>query len=98
MSPNTPRSAAARFLRSTTPPSSRDWIEKGRHDFVTEADRQAEALIADTLLHAVPESRVVGEELSPAVARRGGGVWGVDPPDRAANVLPGDSQQPGGVG
>src|SRR5207237_829375 len=66
---------AARFLRSTTPASSPDWIEKGRHDFVTEADRQAEALIADTLLHAVPESRVVGDELSPAVAREGDVVW-----------------------
>src|SRR5207247_7793468 len=78
---------AARFLRSTTPASSPDWIEKGRHDFATEADRQAEALIADTLLHAVPESRVVGEELSPAVAREGDVVWIVDPLDGTTNFL-----------
>src|SRR5207249_3679477 len=83
---------AARFLRGTTPASSRDWIEKGRHDFVTEADRQAEALIADTLLHAVPESRVVGEELSPAVAHSGDVVWIVDPLDGTTNFLHGYPQ------
>src|SRR5438876_3125162 len=80
---------AARFLRGTTPASSRDWIEKGRHDFVTEADRQAEALIADTLVHAVPESRVVGEELSAGVEREGGVVWIVDPLDGTTNFLHG---------
>src|SRR2546429_2792727 len=31
---------AARFLRSTTPASSPDWIEKGRHDFVTERSEE----------------------------------------------------------
>src|SRR5207253_475587 len=89
---------AARFLRSTTPASSPDWIEKGRHDFVTEADRQAEALIADTLLHAVPESRVVGEELSPAVAREGDVVWIVDPLDGTTNFLHGYPQYAVSIG
>ena len=89
---------AARFLRGTTPASSRDWIEKGRHDFVTEADRQAEALIADTLLHAVPESRVVGEELSPAAARVGDVVWIVDPLDGTTNFLHGYPQYAVSIG
>ncbi len=89
---------AARFLRSTTPASSRDWIEKGRHDFVTEADRQAEALIADVLLHAVPESRVVGEELSPAAAREGDVVWIVDPLDGTTNFLHGYPQYAVSIG
>ncbi len=89
---------AARFLRGTTPASSRDWIEKGRHDFVTEADRQAEALIADTLMHAVPESRVVGEELSPAVARGGDVVWIVDPLDGTTNFLHGYPQYAVSIG
>ena len=40
---------AARQLRGLVPAASRHWIEKGRHDFVTEADRRAEALIAETL-------------------------------------------------
>src|SRR2546429_2891809 len=89
---------AARFLRGTTPASNRDWIEKGRHDFVTEADRQAEALIADTLLHAVPESRVVGEELSPAAAREGDVVWIVDPLDGTTNFLHGYPQYAVSIG
>src|SRR5258706_5728872 len=89
---------AARFLRGTTPASSRDWIEKGRHDFVTEADRQAEALIADILVRAVPESRVVGEELSPAGARSGEVVWIVDPLDGTTNFLHGYPQYAVSIG
>src|SRR5256886_16854737 len=34
---------AAAFLRDTTPPPAADWIEKGRHDFVTQADPRADA-------------------------------------------------------
>jgi myo-inositol-1(or 4)-monophosphatase len=89
---------AARFLRGATPANSHDWIEKGRHDFVTEADRRAEALIADTLLHAVPESRVVGEELSPEVARVGAVVWVVDPLDGTTNFLHGYQQYAVSIG
>src|SRR5256884_600119 len=36
---------AAAFLRDTTPPPAADWIEKGRHDFVTQADRRGTALV-----------------------------------------------------
>jgi len=89
---------AARLLRNTTPANSRDWIEKGRHDFVTEADRQAEALIADILLRAVPESRVVGEELSPAAVRSGDVVWIVDPLDGTTNFLHGYPQYAVSIG
>src|SRR2546425_8915408 len=89
---------AARLLRSTTPANSRDWIEKGRHDFVTQADRQAEALIADILLRAVPESRVVGEELSPAAVRSGEVVWIVDPLDGTTNFLHGYPQYAVSIG
>jgi len=89
---------AARFLRNTTPVSTRHWIEKGPHDFVTEADRQAEALIADALVHAVPESRVVGEELSPTAARVGDVVWIVDPLDGTTNFLHGYPQYAVSIG
>ena len=89
---------AARFLRSTTPASSHHWIEKSRHDFVTEADRQAEALIANALLQAVPESRVVGEELSPSAAPVGDVVWIVDPLDGTTNFLHGYLQYAVSIG
>jgi myo-inositol-1(or 4)-monophosphatase len=63
-----------------------EWGEKRRADFVTEVDVAAERLIADTLLGAVPDSSVVGEELSPD-AEPGGLVWIVDPLDGTTNFL-----------
>lgn len=63
-----------------------EWGEKRRADFVTEVDVAAERLIAETLLAAVPDSSVVGEELSPD-AETGGLVWIVDPLDGTTNFL-----------
>lgn len=63
-----------------------DWGEKRRADFVTEVDVAAERLIAETLLGAVPDSSVVGEELSPDAAPEGL-VWIVDPLDGTTNFL-----------
>ena len=96
--------AAGRLLRSL-PPLARDaWMEKAPHDFVTDADRRAEALIADALGRAVPGSVVMGEELSPeagtepgtgtgAGAGAGAGVvWVVDPLDGTTNFLHGYPQ------
>jgi myo-inositol-1(or 4)-monophosphatase len=80
---------AAAQLRAATPPASRAWVEKGRHDFVTEADRGAEALIAEALTRDVPGSGIVGEELSPAAAPAGDVVWIVDPLDGTTNFLHG---------
>jgi myo-inositol-1(or 4)-monophosphatase len=62
------------------------WGEKRRADFVTEVDVAAERLIAETLLGAVPESSVVGEELSPD-GGSSGLVWIVDPLDGTTNFL-----------
>ena len=84
--------AAARYLRALTPPPPHDWGEKGRHDFVTEADRQAEALITRALLKDVPGSTVIGEELSPQAAQTGPLVWIVDPLDGTTNFLHGYPQ------
>src|SRR5256884_1704407 len=51
-----------------------------------------------SLLHAVPESRVVGEELSPAAAREGDVVWIVDPLDGTTNFLHGYPQYAVSIG
>jgi len=83
---------AARYLRTVRPPPPDAWTEKGRHDFATEADRRAEALIAEMLTTLVPGSLVVGEELSPTAARRSGVVWIVDPLDGTTNFLHGYPQ------
>lgn len=78
---------AAEFLRrqegSLTPDR---WSEKGRADFVTDVDREAERLIAEVVSAAVPGSAVRGEELTPA-AEAPGLVWVVDPLDGTTNYL-----------
>jgi myo-inositol-1(or 4)-monophosphatase len=83
---------AAVFLRSREGSQRPDrWSEKARADFVTEVDRAAEQLIADTLHEAVPEGRIVGEELTPSAPGPlpGGLVWIVDPLDGTTNFLHG---------
>ena len=78
---------AARFLRGSQAAGPDTWTEKSRHDFVTEIDRGAEALIAEWLTDHVPGSVVVGEELSPTAAQAGEVVWIVDPLDGTTNYL-----------
>ncbi len=89
---------AAAFLRQTQPPAPEDWTEKSRHDFVTDTDRGAEAIIAETLTQRIPGSIVVGEELSPAAARGGDVVWLVDPLDGTTNYLHGYPQYAVSIG
>jgi myo-inositol-1(or 4)-monophosphatase len=64
------------------------WTLKGSRDFVTEVDREAEELIAETLLTGDPRARMVGEELTPGVVTDGL-VWIVDPLDGTTNFLHG---------
>ena len=78
---------AGAYLRGVQRPADpAGWTPKGSRDFVTEVDRAAERMIADILLAAEPDARVVGEELSPAVVT-GGLIWIVDPLDGTTNFL-----------
>ena len=78
---------AAGYLRGVERPADpARWTLKGSRDFVTEVDRAAERLVTDVLLAAEPDSRIVGEELSPEVVA-GGLVWIVDPLDGTTNFL-----------
>jgi myo-inositol-1(or 4)-monophosphatase len=80
---------AGGYLRSVQRPADPSrWTLKGSHDFVTEVDRTAERMIADILLAEEPGSRMVGEELSPAILTKGL-VWVVDPLDGTTNFLHG---------
>jgi myo-inositol-1(or 4)-monophosphatase len=83
---------AANLIRGARPPDAEAWTEKSRHDFVTQVDREAEELIAETLTDLVPGSEVVGEELSPDAPRRAQIVWLVDPLDGTTNYLHGYPQ------
>jgi myo-inositol-1(or 4)-monophosphatase len=83
---------AARFIRDALRPAPAAWDRKARTDFVTDVDREAERLIGETVLPAVPGSRLMGEETAGAADRAGAGeglVWVVDPLDGTTNYLHG---------
>ncbi len=80
---------AAEFIRSSRRPAPGEWAEKTHRDFVTAIDRQAETLIAETLLKAVPGSAIVGEELTPGARPTADVIWIVDPLDGTTNFLHG---------
>ena len=84
--------AAARaggYLLAVRRPEPSEWATKGHHDFVTDVDRTAERLITSDLLSAEPDSRILGEELSPDAVDFRGLVWIVDPLDGTTNFLHG---------
>jgi myo-inositol-1(or 4)-monophosphatase len=63
---------------------------KGRNDFVSQVDRDAEALIINTVLKAYPDHAILAEESG----SRGGGdfQWIIDPLDGTTNYLHGFPQ------
>ena len=69
--------------------------EKGRNDLVSEVDRQAEDVIADTILRAYPGHGIIGEEhgaRAPQEQGEGQGpefTWIIDPLDGTTNFLHG---------
>jgi len=83
---------AGDYLRGASRPAVHMWTEKAQHDFATEVDRAAEGLIAETIMREIPESVIVGEELSPRRPARGEVVWIVDPLDGTTNFLHGYPQ------
>ena len=77
---------AAVFLRTVPVPEDPSlWTVKGRSDFVTGVDREAERVIREELATGSP-APVVGEELSPD-HRPTGLHWIVDPLDGTTNFL-----------
>ncbi len=83
---------AGDYVRGAAKPAVQTWAEKARADFATEVDRAAEGLIVETITQAIPDSVIVGEELSPTRAPRGELVWIVDPLDGTTNFLHGYPQ------
>ena len=66
-----------------------EWEAKTHTDFVTVADRAAEAAVRGTLLERVPAARIVAEEGSPGDAVDTGVTFVVDPLDGTTNFLHG---------
>src|SRR5205823_2026258 len=79
--------AADIIRRRAADRSSIVWEEKSRADFVSETDRSAERAIAEVVRSRHRDARILGEELSPAMADRAGLVFVVDPLDGTTNFL-----------
>jgi myo-inositol-1(or 4)-monophosphatase len=62
---------------------------KGRNDFVTEVDRQAESEIINILHKAYPHHAFLGEESGSQGAAQAEYVWVIDPLDGTTNFLHG---------
>ncbi len=80
---------AADHIRSAAHPGDpATWDVKGTSNFATQVDRDAESVIAETVMAAYPDCRVLGEELTPE--EQGAGLtWIVDPLDGTTNFLHG---------
>jgi myo-inositol-1(or 4)-monophosphatase len=83
---------AGEYIRGAGRPPAPSWTEKAQHDFVTDVDRTSEAMITEVLMEALPESVIIGEELSPGRVPDGAVVWIVDPLDGTTNFLHGYPQ------
>jgi myo-inositol-1(or 4)-monophosphatase len=73
-----------------------EWNEKGFSDFVTHVDREAEAIVLETIRHHFPSHAVLAEEASSVDSGTTvvdpyapGHVWIVDPLDGTTNFLHG---------
>lgn len=64
-----------------------EWQPKGRSDFVSIVDTAAEERIREIVARALPDARVIGEELTPEVAAGSGITFLVDPLDGTTNFL-----------
>nr|WP_316652218.1 inositol monophosphatase family protein [uncultured Gellertiella sp.] len=63
--------------------------QKGRNDFVSNADREAEAVISGLIRAAFPQDGFLGEETGMAEAGNPDVIWCVDPLDGTTNFLKG---------
>lgn len=64
-----------------------EWRQKGRADYVSIVDTAAEERIREVVAHALPNARVIGEELTPGDAVGSGITFVVDPLDGTTNFL-----------
>lgn len=60
---------------------------KGRNDFVTHVDREAEAAVIDTIRRAHPDHAILAEESGRTQGRRSDVEWIVDPIDGTTNYI-----------
>ena len=81
------RRAALVITRSMTRLDSLDIASKGRNDFVTDVDRQAEQEIIATIRHVYPDHGILAEESGASGPSGAEYVWIIDPLDGTTNFL-----------
>lgn len=86
------RSAGNVMLRAYSRLDSLNIETKERNDFVSEVDRQAEAIIIDTLSRAYPQHAFLGEETGQSGNSGSEFIWIIDPLDGTTNYLHGFPQ------
>jgi myo-inositol-1(or 4)-monophosphatase len=80
--------AAASVVRASRDSGSMvEWQQKGRADYVSIVDTAAEERIREIVAKALPEARVIGEELTPGDVAGSGIAFVVDPLDGTTNFL-----------
>ncbi len=80
------KEAGALALRYFNDLSALQVERKGKHDLVSEADRNVETLIRSALLKTFPEDGIIGEEHAPNEGSSGF-TWVIDPIDGTSNFL-----------
>ena len=87
------RSAGALIVRSLEKRQNLQIDTKGKNDFVSEVDRQAEAIIIKILHKAYPNHAILAEESGIAAAGKDKNYqWVIDPLDGTTNFLHGNPQ------
>jgi len=86
------RRAGNVIIRSLNRLESLDVSSKGRNDFVTDVDRNAEQEIIETIRRAYPDHGILAEESGASGAGNEEFVWIIDPLDGTTNFLHGFPQ------
>lgn len=81
------RKAGNVAIKAYENPTSIDVDSKGDNDFVTNADRAAEALIVETIKKAYPDHTIIGEESGLYKGSDSDVQWIIDPIDGTANFI-----------
>ncbi|MFC3033531.1 inositol-1-monophosphatase [Pseudoalteromonas fenneropenaei] len=81
------RNAGKVILRACEDLSKVEAEQKGTNDFVTNVDKDAEAVIRDTILKAYPNHAIVGEELGHTEGSDADYLWVIDPLDGTTNFI-----------
>ncbi|CCQ11057.1 Inositol-1-monophosphatase [Pseudoalteromonas luteoviolacea B = ATCC 29581] len=83
------RNAGKVILRACEDLSKVETSQKGSNDFVTNVDKDAEAVIRETILKAYPNHAIVGEELGHTEGTDADYLWVIDPLDGTTNFIKG---------